>query len=114
MHTYIHIQKSSNTIKTIFWIVLTVAVASVILTIQIIVYTQNEEVELSIEELKQISLDEEKIFNDYLTPYEMSSAMIEHFGGLNQTLWHYNHFNDLLDNSKDNPYMEEINEIAML
>ena len=101
--------------KTIFWIVLTVAAISIILTIQIIVDTQNEEiVELSIEDLKQISLDEEKIFNDYLIPYEMSSAKIEHFGGLNQTLWHYNHFNDLLDNSKGNPHMEKINEIAML
>ena len=111
--------------KPIFGIVLTMAVASVILTIQITADAQNEEpqvelsieepqVELSIEELKRISLEEGKIFDDYLIPYEMSPAVINHFGGLNQTLWSYNHLNDLLEYSKGDPYLEKTNGFLML
>ncbi len=111
--------------KTIFWIVLTMAAASVVLTTQITADAQNEElqvelsieelqVELSINDLKQISLEEGKIFDDYLIPYEMSPAVIEHFGGLDQALSSYNHLNDLLEYSKGNPYLEKANGFTML
>lgn len=55
-------QISLNVNKTIFGIVISIATVSVILTIQITVDTHNEELqeELSIDDLKQISLAEGK------------------------------------------------------
>lgn len=44
----------------------------------------------------------------------MSPAVIEHFGGLDQALWSYNHLNDLLEYSKGDPYLEKANGLVML
>ena len=57
--------------KTVFWIVLAVAAAGGMLTAQIVADVQNKESreELSIDDLKRISLAERKIFDDYLIPF---------------------------------------------
>ena len=74
--------------KTVFWIVLAVAAAGGMLTVQIVADAQNKEPqeEPSIDDLRRISLAESKIFDDYLIPFEMSPAVIEHFGGPDQAL----------------------------
>ena len=102
--------------KTVFWIVLAVAAAGGMLTAQIVADVQNKESreELSIDDLKRISLAERKIFDDYLIPFEMSPAVIEHFGEPDQVLWSYNHLNDLLEDSEGNPYREKVNGFVML
>ena len=102
--------------KTVFWIVLAVAAAGGMLTVQIVADAQNKEPqeEPSIDDLRRISLAEGKIFDDYLIPFEMSPAVIEHFGGPDQALWSYNHLNDLLEDSEGNPYREKVNGFVML
>ena len=74
--------------KTVFGIVLAMAAAGGILAAQIVADAQNKESleELSIDDLRRISLAEGKIFDDYLIPFEMSPAVIEHFGGPDQAL----------------------------
>ena len=110
-----NLQISLNVNKTIFWIVLAVAATSVILTTQIIADAQNEEIRewLSIEELRQISLAEGKIFDDYLIPFEMAPAVIEHFGGEDQALKSYTHLTDLLDYSRGDPHLEKRNGLLI-
>lgn len=117
MNVYIQPSISLNVSKTIFWIVLAVvAAAGVILATQITADTQNEErqEELSIEELRQISIAEGRIFDDFLIPYEMSPALVEYFGGVEQARYSHNWLNDLINSSKDTSRMEKINEIMML
>ena len=116
MYVYIKSSISLNVNKTIFWIVLVVAVAGVILATQIIADTQNEELqeELSIDDLRQISLEEGKIFDDYLIPYEMSPALVEYFGGVEQARSSYNWLNDLMNSSEGNSLKEKANELMML
>ena len=104
--------------KTVFWIVLAVAAAAAggMLATQIVADAQNKESreELSIDDLRRISLAEGKIFDDYLIPFEMSPAVIEHLGGSDRALSFYYHLNDLLDDSKGNPHMEKANGFVML
>ena len=69
---------------------------------------------LTLEELKQESLTNKKIFDRYLIPYTMSPVRVEHFGGVEQAIFHYNHLNGLLDDSKGNKWMESVNGRAML
>ena len=102
--------------KTVFWIVLAVAAAGGMLATQIVTDAQNKESQegLVIDDLRRISLAEGKIFDDYLIPFEMSPAVIEHFGGSDRALSFYYHLNDLLDDSKGNPHMEKANGFVML
>ena len=102
--------------KTVFWIVLAVAAAGGMLTAQIVADVQNKESreELSIDDLKRISLAERKIFDDYLIPFEMSPAVIEHFGGSDQALSFYYHLNELLEDSEDSPDRKKVNGFVML
>lgn len=97
--------------KTMFWAVLaTVVVGSMLTTQSLLIDAQNED---DIETLKQKSLSDGKIFDDYLIPYSMSNANIEYFGGLEQANAGYNHFNELLEDSKSSEYMSERNNIKM-
>ena len=102
--------------KTVFWIVLAVAAAGGILTAQIVSDAQNKESreELSIDDLRRISLAEGKIFDDYLVSSEMSPAVIEHFGGSDRALSFYNYLNELLEDSEGHPDRETWYGLAML
>ena len=74
---------------------------------------QNEP-SLTLEELRQESLANKKIFDRYLIPYTMSPAQVEHFGGVEQAIYYHKHLDDLLEESKGNKWMESVNGRTML
>lgn len=72
------------------------------------------QLEPDIEDLRQKSLSEGKIFDEYLIPFTMSPANVEYFGGVEQAEATYTHFNDLLNASIGNKHMEVRNGLTML
>ena len=68
---------------------------------------------INLDKLREESIKSEKIFDDYLLPYTLSSAAIEYFGGVEEATTFYNHMADLLEASKGNKGMEVPNNATM-